>query len=831
MKVILAEKPSVARDLAAFLGARDKREGYLEGAGYRVTWAYGHLAELKAPDEYDPGLARWSLATLPFVPETFELKLVEDARAQEQFRRIQQLFEGADEIICATDAGREGELIFRYVLALSGCEGKPTRRLWLSSLTEAAIAAAFDKLEDLSAYDDLYAAARCRSEADWIVGLNGTRNFTVRYGRSGVLWSVGRVQTPVLALVVARDDEILAFTSSKYWELRTRHRKAVFRFDPRRCTPRAPAIARQCDAGGRIPEEARARELLAHVDGGELEITSVESKEERVQPPLLYDLTALQREMNTRAGFSAARTLELAQKLYERKLITYPRTDSRHLPVSMHEDVRGVLRSLQQMRPDEVSKLDLDALHTSKRVFDDRKVSDHHAILPTGSVAEVGEDAKRVFDAIVMRLIAAFSAPCVKDVTTVLAEALCVPFSARGVVIREPGWTAVEKPARKRRAKKGADDGEDAQVLPAFLVGESGAHAAFLHEGETKAPRAYNDASLLAAMETAGRFVDDEELKDALREKGLGTPATRAATLETLLRRNYIRRDKKHLVATDLGRYLIALIDDPQLKSAELTGDWEAKLRRMERGDYAPARFRAEVEAYTQHLIDAGGQRDVDSGVLGDCPRCSAPVVEGQRGFGCSAWKDGCRFVIWKEYRGAKLHARDVRELLQRRMTSRSFVLDGAAGERAVLYRTEQGAVLGVAVPAREHQKKPAKSRATEAGVAGAARVRGAKGGASGAKSGERKPRVKKPAAPTLCPLCSSRMVETAKSYSCSAWRDGCKFVIWKTIAGKAITRAMAKKLVAKGRTQVLKGFVSKAGKKFEARLKLEEGQVRFEFD
>ena len=371
MKVILAEKPSVAREIAGFVGARARRDSYLEGGGYQVTWAFGHLVELKEPEDYDPALKRWSLETLPFVPERFGLKLVKDKRSRQQFNVIKRLFRGADEIICATDAGREGELIFRYILAMTGCEKKPFRRLWLSSLTAAAIREAFGRLRPGSDYDNLYAAAKCRSEADWIVGLNATRNYTVRYGASGVLWSVGRVQTPVLAMIVGRDDEIRTFKKEPFWELMTRYRDVVFKY-----------------RGDRFLQNRDAEAQLEQVQGHPFTVTKVDRKEERSQPPQLFDLTELQRTMNRRFGLSADATLKAAQALYEAKLITYPRTDSRYVSSDMKKQIPGIFRQLRAYKPQEIDQLNLDSLPFTGRIVNDRKVSDHHAIIPVGHFAD-----------------------------------------------------------------------------------------------------------------------------------------------------------------------------------------------------------------------------------------------------------------------------------------------------------------------------------------------------------------------------------------------------------------------------------------------------------
>ncbi len=415
--------------------ARARRDSYLEGGGYQVTWAFGHLVELKEPEDYDPALKRWSLETLPFVPECFGLKLVKDKRSRQQFNVIKRLFRGADEIICATDAGREGELIFRYILAMTGCEKKPLRRLWLSSLTATAIREAFGRLRSGSEFDNLYAAAKCRSEADWIVGLNATRNYTVRYGASGVLWSVGRVQTPVLAMIVGRDDEIRTFKIEPFWELMTRYRDVVFKY-----------------RGDRFLQNRDAEAQLEQVHGHPFAVTKVDRKEERSQPPQLFDLTELQRTMNRRFGLSADATLKAAQALYEAKLITYPRTDSRYVSSDMKKPIPGIFRRLRAYKPREIDQLNLDALPYTGRIVNDRKVSDHHAIIPVGVLpASLPSPQEKVFDAVVTRFIAAFYPVCLKEVTTVDGMANEVLFRARGVRVVQPGWTELEQPAARKR--------------------------------------------------------------------------------------------------------------------------------------------------------------------------------------------------------------------------------------------------------------------------------------------------------------------------------------------------------------------------------------------
>ncbi|MEO6594846.1 MAG: DNA topoisomerase 3 [Planctomycetota bacterium] len=731
MNVVVAEKPSVARDLAKALGASQRRDGYLEGNGWQVTWALGHLATLKAPDEYDPALKRWSLERLPFVPERFELKPTDERGRKQQLDIVAGLCRSADELVCATDAGREGELIFRYILEYAGCAERPHTRLWLSSLTEQAIAAALAARKPGTDYDNLHHAARSRSEADWIVGLNATRAYTVRYGGGGVLWSLGRVQTPVLALIAHRDDEIRVFDARPFWELRTKYRKARFQF-----------------TGERFREQAPAEELLQRVSGQPLSIERVERRRETQPPPLLFDLTQLQRDMNLRHGMSAARTLEVAQDLYERKLLTYPRTDSRHLSLDMVDAVRTALGQLRAWNP---TALALLAQHIAgapegergprarpARVFDDGKVTDHHAIIPTGKLDALSGEHQQVFDAVATRLVQVFLGDKQQEVTTVHAKSAEVPFRARGVVVTDPGWSALEPKEEVRKAKGKArgkakgkdaqgrdaelDEGEsdsddDVQELPSFTEGESGPHEPELHEGKTKAPRPYTENTLLAAMETSGKLVDDEQLRLAMKGRGLGTPATRASILETLLSRAYIRRDKKALRITDLGRYLIAIIADPVLKSPELTGEWEFKLGEVERGQRERSAFMLEIVQRIQQLIDTGLSPRLATDGLGICPRCQAAVVEGREAYGCSRWREDCAFRLPKVYRGLALSHQHVRELCTRGVVLRPVQIEG---EPRILCRTGTGEAFDLEPPSRDAQRP----RGSSAGSSGRGRGR-----------------------------------------------------------------------------------------------------------
>jgi DNA topoisomerase III len=806
VKVILAEKPSVARELAAFLKATSRRDGYFEGNGYQVTWALGHLVELKEPAGYDPSLKTWSLSTLPFIPDEFELKLRDDQGTKQQFGNVKRLFRAADALICATDAGREGELIFRYIQSLTGCIRKPTERLWLNSLTPQAIGAAFRSLRPLADYDNLYAAAKCRSEADWIVGLNATRNYTLRYGIAGILWSLGRVQTPVLAMIAGRDDEIRTFKPRPFWELMTNYRNVCFRYK-----------------GDRFDKQEDAQALFDRISHHPLVIQKIERKPEKSLPPQLFDLTELQRDMNRRYGMSAANTLQSAQSLYEAKLITYPRTDSRYLNTDMQKEIPGILRQLQTIKPGEVSKLDLKALPFSGRIVNNQKVQDHHAIIPTGAITGTLRDQERkVYEAIVVQLIAAFYPTCLKEVTTVEGITNEVAFRARGVRLIEAGWTELF-PRKSVEAEK-----EDEQSLPNFAPRENGPHQPFLKAGETTPPKHFSENTLLGAMDTAGKLVEEGELREALKEKGLGTPATRAAIIETLLKRKYIQREMKNLVATELGRYLVAIVRDHNLKSPELTGEWEAKLKRIEAGQAAPGPFMQEIAEYTRELIQSSDNKAIDETKLGACPRCGQPIILGNQAYGCSGWRKGCRFVLQPTYRDHQLDIRQIRELLQYGVLSEPITIGGEP--ECLLSLLSSGELVEIPVPqVNEQNHTQAAGRSKPTGRSKGTRNR--PGETQSSDSSSRPTTQKRSTDLGSCPLCAAPIVEQPKSYSCSRWREGCGLTIWKTVSGKRISARTAKTLLRDGRTGMLKGFKSKSGQPFSGRLKLIDGKVSLDFD
>jgi DNA topoisomerase-3 len=686
MKVVIAEKPSVARDIAEVLNITTKKKGYIEGRGCAVTWAFGHLVTLQEPGEYDPALKRWSLDTLPFVPDQFKLTLIKNHGVEEQFQIIKTLCEQAEEIVCATDAGREGELIFRYILSLCHCEDKPIRRLWLNSLTPDAIQAAFKDLKDGHDYDALYAAARCRSESDWIVGLNATRCYTVRHGQIGggsdrVLWSIGRVQTPVLAMIVERDDTILQFRPQPFWELTTRYREVVFKY-----------------TGQRFEQPEKAQALLDKITGQPFTITAISAKENKEQPPQLFDLTTLQREVNKQYGLSAADTLAATQNLYEAKLVTYPRTDSRYLSRDLKPRIPKILDQLKAIRAEQIAPLNLAKLPFTSRIIDDAKVTDHHAIIPTGvKPRNLGANDQLVYDAITTQFIAAFYPVCIKNVTTVDGISAKVKFQAKGTQIVDPGWTILFP------KKKIGQDAADDQPLPAFTKDETGPHEPSLREGKTKPPSHFTENSLLGAMEAAGKFVEDDALREALKERGIGTPATRAAIIETLLRRNYIQREKKQLRGTDMGRCLIALIQDPLLKSPEMTGEWEEKLKKIERGQLDPNTFMAGISGYIRTLIEHSSAGRLDPARWGSCPLCGKEVIKGKRAYGCSAWQEGCPFVLEPECKGVTLTPRQVQTLLQLRILPQPVRIDD---EPRLLILSTQGQPMDLRLPSADRQKK-----------------------------------------------------------------------------------------------------------------------------
>ena len=589
MKVCIAEKPSVAQTIANVLGATSKHQGYFEGNGFQVTWTYGHLCTLKAPDEYTTQWKKWDMNYLPMVPPRFGISLIDDDGIKRQFKIIETLYANAECIINCGDAGQEGELIQRWVMQKANVKC-PVYRLWISSLTDEAVAEGFRNLMPQDKYQNLYMAGLSRSIGDWLLGMNATRLYTIRYGQKDQrqVISIGRVQTPTLALIVKRHWEIANFEPQQYWELKTLYRNVTFNATK-----------------GRFDKKEDAEELLAKIQDTEFTVTDIQKKQGKEIPPRLYDLTSLQVDCNRKFGYSADETLKLIQSLYEKKVTTYPRVDTTFLSDDIYPKCPGILGGLRGYES-YTAELFGKKLPKSKKVFDNSKVTDHHAIIPTGVPAiNLNEWERRVYDLVARRFIAVFYPDCIFSSTTVLGEAAEVPFKATGKIILEPGWRKLyaNEPAKEATEKtKTNEEEQEESILPDFIKGESGPHTPSLLEKWTQPPKLYTEATLLRAMETAGKLCDDEDLRDAMKENGLGRPSTRAAIIETLFKRRYIRKEKKNLVATQTGIEVIKTIKQEILKSAELTGQWEKKLRMIERGEYQAGVFYEELKTMVAQI-------------------------------------------------------------------------------------------------------------------------------------------------------------------------------------------------------------------------------------
>lgn len=587
MIVCIAEKPSVAREIAQVLGANRPMDGFMEGNGYQVTWTFGHLCELKEPQDYSPMWKRWSLSQLPMIPERFGIKLKADKGVEKQFQTIARLIQSADSIVNCGDAGQEGELIQRWVMQMAQAKC-PVKRLWISSLTEESIRQGFQELKEQDQYQTLYEAGLMRAIGDWLLGMNATRLYTQKYasGQQQVL-SIGRVQTPTLALIVKRQQEIEQFQPLPYWVLSTIYRDTVF-----------TAIMKEGDRGFATQEEGEA--ALASISDAPFTVTEVQEKKGTEAAPRLFDLTSLQVECNKRFGFSADTTLQLIQSLYEKKLTTYPRVDTTYLSDDIYPKCPGILNGLTAYFP-LMERIKGKPLAKSKKVFDSKKVTDHHAIIPTGVPAQgMTEMEAKVYDLVSRRFIGIFYPDCKFTATTVKGEVGDVKMKATGRVINDPGWKILWAKTATDEDEKAADE---EKTLPQFTKGESGPHTPTLTEKQTTPPKPYTEATLLRAMETAGKTVDNEELREALKENGIGRPSTRAAIIETLFRRHYIRKERKNLWATPTGVELISLIHEEILMSAELTGRWEKKLRQIERREYEAKTFLDELKAMVSEIV------------------------------------------------------------------------------------------------------------------------------------------------------------------------------------------------------------------------------------
>ena len=657
MKLCIAEKPSVAREIAQVIGANEKKIGYYEGNGYQVSWTFGHFCTLKEPHEYNPSWKPWNLSYLPILPPAYEIKLIKNKGVKEQFEIIKYLVQNCDSVINCGDAGQEGELIQRWVLEHAG-NTKPIQRLWISSLTNEAIKDGFSKLKDSAEFDRLYHAGKSRAIGDWVLGFNATRLYTLRYGNGKQVLSIGRVQTPTLAMIVSRQKEIENFKPSPFWVLQTEYKNTLFNAE-----------------AGKFENVEKAKEQLALIAQSEFEIVSNETKKGKESPLKLFDLTSLQVSCNNRFNLSAEETLKTIQSLYEKKLCSYPRVDTTFLPTDVYPKIEGILKGLKVYNSI-TEPLIGKPIRKSKKVFNDKKVTDHHAIIPTGQNPSSGlsYNEKMVYDLITKRFIAAFYPDCTVSNTTVKGSSNTVLFKTTGKQILDLGWRIVYS-----KDNSTSDD----NIMPDFVKGEKGAHKPNLEEKSTKAPSWHTEASLLRAMETAGKQVDDEEMRDLMKENGIGRPSTRAAVIETLFRRKYIIKQKKKLVATPMGVQLIDTIQNELLKSPKLTGQWEKKLRDIEQGKYNAQVFLKEMETLVTTLVkevknrqsvnrfseaDMKVRKKIDTP---NCPKCNTgKILKGKTAYGCSDYKKGCHFVVQFQQFNKKLSEKQIFQLIGKKKTN-----------------------------------------------------------------------------------------------------------------------------------------------------------------
>ncbi|WP_405269989.1 DNA topoisomerase 3 [Cellulophaga sp. Ld12] len=761
MKVCIAEKPSVAREIATVLGANKKCDGYYEGNGYAVTYTFGHLCTLFEPNDYKPHWKSWDLNNLPMLPEKFKTKVVANSGIQKQFKIVKKLFDSASLVINCGDAGQEGELIQRWVIDQAGYKGE-VQRLWISSLTTEAIKEGFEKLQPSAQYDNLYYAGFSRAIGDWLLGMNATRLYTLKHGGYKQMLSVGRVQTPTLAMLVNRFKEIENFKPQPYWELQTLYRETLFSYEE-----------------GRFQKMEDGEKLATIVKEHDFEIVSTTKKAGNEYAPKLFDLTGLQVHCNTKFGFSADETLKIVQKLYEQKVVTYPRVDTTFLPNDVYPKVPGILKKLNSYET-LTEPLHGKKLKKTKKVFDDSKVTDHHAIIPTGQQIKLPYAQQQVYDSIVRRFIAVFYPDCKVSNTTVLGKAEKVMFKATGKEILEKGWRVVfEKLEAKATTEKG--------MLPSFVKGEKGPHEPSFLEKETKPPNQFTEATLLRAMETAGKQVDDDELRELMKENGIGRPSTRANIIETLFRRKYIKRNKKQVLPTVTGIQLIDTIQNEMLKSAELTGKWEKQLKDIEKGTFSAGSFIKQMKRMVDHLvyevrsetkkanISAVNNKPITApkkkavkkpeGLTSEaCPKCKKGTIrKGKSAYGCSEFNKSCDFVMPFKFEGKTISEKQFIRLFQKGSTVnlKGFKINDALVEG--LLRFDENYKLKL---------EPKKGKVA----------------------------VKSTPEDNSCPKCNKGTILKGKTaYGCSDYKTGCDFRFsFDDIREKAKGQPLTKELVFK---------------------------------
>lgn len=785
MHLIITEKPSVAKDIAKVLKVTSQKEGYFEGNGYVITWAFGHLVRLADPPAYDPSYEKWNLDYLPIMPDTFIIEVQPEARVKKQFDTISgwMIRPEIETVICATDAGREGELIFRHIYTLSGSK-KPIQRLWISSQTDTAIKEGFATLKKGDDYVPLYESAQCRSEADWIVGINATRAYTSRFSRGQGVMSVGRVQTPVLKMIVDRYQAHTTFVPETYYEIEAQiqHENGLF-----------SGLWISKTGESRLTKKEEAHTIVDAVKTASTgNIKSLTEKTVTEKPPLLYDLTEIQKDANRLYKFSAEETLVGMQALYEKhKLLTYPRTSSRYLSNDLKPKMKGLITNVGELAEflEPSKKLLTTELVLPSRIFDDQKVTDHHAIIPTDKkpeLAGLSPEEKQLYFLVLRRFLAAFYPDCLKDQTEIISLFGAHTFRSFGSVIKQMGW-------RELYQHEKSDAKDEEALLP--LVKEQDpitAQEIKLGEKKTKAPPLYTEATLLGAMETAGKNIEDEELRQAMKHCGLGTPATRAQIIERLITVQYVVRDKNKLLATPKGIQLIAYIQDKALLSAELTGNWEKKLYDIVSGTYSRTQYMQDIKTFTQAIIGQVKACTLEAtgpiqNPVGTCPLCQGIVGETKMAFSCSQWKaSGCTFKIWKTIAQKEISDTLAKELLKNKKTKplKGFKnKEGSAFVASLAINTE-GKVVFEFDPDDLESVGP-------------------------------------------CPLCEADVVERKMAFGCKNWKaTGCSFTVWKDIAGKKITKTLVKTLLKKQETPVQTGFKKRDGSAFEAKLTLQNGRV-----
>ena len=818
MRLIITEKPSVARDIARVLGAKSKHQGYIEGKNVRISWCFGHMASLAEPDSYNPAWKKWSASELPMIPDSF--KLVGRSGARDQLKVLKSQLHSTDitEVVNACDAGREGELIFRYVYDLCRAR-KPVQRLWLSSMTDTAIRQAFGALQPGKQYDALGDAARCRSEADWLVGMNGTRALTIRCRKLGAseVMSVGRVQTPTLAMIVERELEIEAFVPETFWQVYATF-DAGEQPEGIESTYEGTWTHKKQD---RTFKKEEAEKVIEEIEGKTGKVVKVQHKDVRQRPPSLFDLTSLQREGNKRFGFSAQKVLDIAQSLYENhKLLTYPRTDSNYLTSDMKKGLPGIIDKISVPPYDNFCQ-DLLAdlpLKVTKRIVDDNEVGDHHAIIPTDRTPDLTKlDAgeKKIYDLVVRRFLGAFYPDAVFATTKIATAVEGHVFVTSGRVRKEAGWQVVDPPP-KYNPKKGKRGKKSDPILPSVSKGDEVAVAEQrLHEGQTQPPKRFNENSLLGSMERAGANLDDEVLRRAMKESGLGTPATRAGTIELLLKRSYIERKGKNLVPTDRGRALIMAVPVEDLKSAKLTGSWEAKLTRVANGKLARDTFMQEVNKLTAKVTKALLEQEIDlpqdafvsdREILGKCPICNQDVYESHKAYTCTTGRD-CTFVIFKSVAKRKISKNLVKVLLSGKTSKTLKGFRSKKGNKfeAALKLDAEGKVEMVFE--NSYSSSSSSSSSTSDGQKSkpkrASSKKTDKAAASRPTRQRAQPQPASPAADSItCPKCKQgHIIEGKRGWGCARWREGCDFVVWYEQDGVKISKSDGEQLISSGKS------------------------------